>query len=344
MTPELHRARVHLKAPWSDEQTRALMEALPRLKRRRDTRRGIVTGTATALVVLLLVLVVPHHTHVPPAIAAQAPTPSWSMLSMTKETQLAPPRVSADRVVVQLERGIAHFAIEPRPDEPRRVLRIELQQVAIEVMAAEFTVDNRGARVFVSVEHGIALVKWDGGSAQLAAGHSALYPPVAPVPVAPVVVAPVVAAPTRAAIAKHRVHAQPVVAIAPTPETTPQVDEVEQLLGRADVARLAHQPFDAIAPLQRVLQHHGDDPRASLAAFMLGRVLLDELGRPREAAEAFAEAQRHGTLVAEALAREVEALARSGQHDLARRRAQAYVTRYPDGQRIVLVRKLGGLD
>jgi hypothetical protein len=52
------------------------------------------------------------------------------------------------------------------------------------------------------------------------------------------------------------------------------------------------------------------DPRAPLAAFTLGRVLLRELARPREAAAAFAQARAlapRGPFVEDALAREVEA-------------------------------------
>jgi len=50
------------------------------------------------------------------------------------------------------------------------------------------------------------------------------------------------------------------------------------------------------------------------AAFTLGRVLLDELGRPSEAVDAFPLARSSGGPLAEdALAREVEALSRAGE-------------------------------
>ncbi|EFX60120.1 hypothetical protein DAPPUDRAFT_125457, partial [Daphnia pulex] len=84
-----------------------------------------------------------------------------------------------------------------------------------------------------------------------------------------------------------------------------------QLLLLADVARLSHHATEAVPPLQKLLLAHASDPRAPLAAFTLGRVLLDELGRPREAAESFQHAQQldpTGPLAQDALARECATL------------------------------------
>src|SRR4029079_1454516 len=69
-------------------------------------------------------------------------------------------------------------------------------------------------------------------------------------------------------------------------------DTPEDLLLEADVARLGGRPDRAVAPLQRVIADHPFDPRAPLAAFTLGRTLLEQPGRPREAARAFATARR----------------------------------------------------
>ncbi|MEO7092617.1 MAG: hypothetical protein ABI175_05150, partial [Polyangiales bacterium] len=89
------------------------------------------------------------------------------------------------------------------------------------------------------------------------------------------------------------------------------------------------------------------DPRAPLAAFTLGRVLLEELGQPGQAAEAFAKARAlggAGPLAEDALAREVEAWWRAGATDKAHERAEEYVKVYPKGLRIRSVRKYGGLE
>ncbi len=121
----------------------------------------------------------------------------------------------------------------------------------------------------------------------------------------------------------------------------------EALLLYADVARLSRHPADAVAPLRTLVARHAQDPRAPLAAFTLGRVLLDHLGRPREAAAAFAQAQTldpEGALAEDALAREVEAWSRADDIPRARERARAYLERYPGGSRVRSVRRFGELE
>jgi len=122
-------------------------------------------------------------------------------------------------------------------------------------------------------------------------------------------------------------------------------DDTADLLLAADAARLSGHPAEAVPYLERVLRGHAHDPRAGLAAFTLGRVLLDELGRPSEAVEAFARARSSGGPLAEdALAREVEAASRAG--DLARTRELAllYQRLYPNGRRSRAVATFGKVD
>src|SRR5262249_7654927 len=124
-------------------------------------------------------------------------------------------------------------------------------------------------------------------------------------------------------------------------------DRAEDLLVVADVMRLSHHPEEAVAPLRKVIAEHASDPRAPLAAFTLGRVLLDEPARPREAADAFADCQRlapDGALAEDALAREVEAWSSAGDAVAAKLLAERYVRKYPDGHKLRSVRKLGGLE
>ena len=119
------------------------------------------------------------------------------------------------------------------------------------------------------------------------------------------------------------------------------------LLLLADVARLSHHPAAAVSSLRQLLDGHGDDPRAPLAAFTLGRVLLDDLGQPREAAESFRKTQAldgDGPMAQDALAREVEAWSRAGDRTRCRERADEYIRRYPSGRRLQAVRHYAGLD
>jgi len=122
-------------------------------------------------------------------------------------------------------------------------------------------------------------------------------------------------------------------------------DDTADLLLAADAARLSGHPAEAVPYLERVLRGHGRDPRTGLAAFTLGRVLLDELGRPSEAVDAFALARSSGGPLAEdALAREVEALARAGDVTRSRELALLYRRLYPNGRRAKAVSRFGGLD
>jgi transmembrane sensor len=117
----------------------------------------------------------------------------------------------------------------------------------------------------------------------------------------------------------------------------------EELMLAADAARLSQHPEQAVGFLRRVTTEHAGDSRAPLSAFTLGRVLLSQLSRPGEAAEAFALARRlrpNGTLAEDALAREAEARAAAGSGGQARTLAQQYVTRYPQGKHLPTMQRL----
>lgn len=124
-------------------------------------------------------------------------------------------------------------------------------------------------------------------------------------------------------------------------------DDVETLMAAADCARLSGHPGEALAYLHRASEVGAHDARAPMVAFTLGRVLLAQLDRPREAAEEFARARAlspSGSLASDALAREVEAWSRAGEPARARERAEEYVRLYPEGVRAAAVRRLGGLE
>jgi transmembrane sensor len=119
------------------------------------------------------------------------------------------------------------------------------------------------------------------------------------------------------------------------------------LMDAADAARLSDHPEVSVGYLRRVLREHARSPVAPLAGFTLGRVLLERLGQPSEAAEAFALARSiapQGSLAQDALAREVEAWSKAGNSHEAYERAQLYVQLYPSGRRLRAVRLYGGLE
>lgn len=119
------------------------------------------------------------------------------------------------------------------------------------------------------------------------------------------------------------------------------------LMDAADAARLSGHAEASVSYLRRVLGDHARSPVAPLAGFTLGRVLLERLGQPSEAAEAFALARSsapNGSLAQDALAREVEAWSKAGKSHEAYQRAQLYVQTYPNGRRLRAVRLYGGLE
>jgi transmembrane sensor len=129
------------------------------------------------------------------------------------------------------------------------------------------------------------------------------------------------------------------------PEAEPGT--VDELLLAADAARLSGHPAAALPFLERVVREHAQDARASLAAFTLGGVLMQQLDRPREAQAAYAQARAlalHASLAQDALARQVEAAQRAGDAAQARALAREYLSRYPTGRRVHAVRRFAGLD
>ena len=124
-------------------------------------------------------------------------------------------------------------------------------------------------------------------------------------------------------------------------------DEPAALMDAADAARLSGHPQNAVRYLQGVVERHAGSPVAPLAAFTLGRVYLDQLGQPDQAAQSFERARKlapNGSLAQDALAREVEALSKGGNAQKAYQRAQDYLRSYPNGRRVRAVQLYGGLE
>jgi tetratricopeptide (TPR) repeat protein len=123
-------------------------------------------------------------------------------------------------------------------------------------------------------------------------------------------------------------------------------DDVEELLLAADVARRSSHFAEALPYYDRVIQSHAADPRAGLAALTQGRIALHRLGKPRDAAAAFAQARAltlPDALVEEAMLGEITAWRRAGEIDKARAVAAAYVQRYPRSPSAENLRRLGDL-
>jgi transmembrane sensor len=360
-------ARVHVE--WSEDRARAVERSMFARKRRRTQIKGTLAVLGAVLVVLgfglawkRLHVEKPVPQAVNPAVG-EGETITFADGSVAapldKTSLLKSKEVTASKIDVELVKGSAHFEVSKNP---ARVFRVEAGNITVEVLGTGFTVERLGDGARVAVEHGRVKVQWGAGSTILGDGQGSTFPPAAPttsttvtaigtdVPPAPSVVAPVASAASKAtwkALAHDGEFDKAYAALKIEGGAKAVHDDAGELLLAADVARLSHHPADAVVHLRRVVSAHSGDPRAPLAAFTLGRVLLEELGQPGQAAEAFAKARAlggAGPLAEDALAREVEAWWRAGSTDKAHERAEEYVKAYPKGLRIRSVRKYGGLE
>jgi transmembrane sensor len=251
---------------------------------------------------------------------------------------------SAELVSSTVVSGSARFDVVPNHS---RTFEVHAGDVTVRVLGTAFVVERSGNGAHVTVERGRVRVSWPGGEAELGVGEGGEFPPsIVGVPeteasAVPVEALPVVAPQPWRDFARRGQYAQAFAALRRTPndvEDTPQ-----DLLLSADVARLSGHPAQAVAPLRKVTARYPKDPRAPVAAFTLGRVLLDDLGRASDAAVAFGQAERlwpSGPLAGDAQARQAEALKRSGQMAQARAVAEKYLAARPSGRHAASLRAM----
>jgi transmembrane sensor len=275
------------------------------------------------------------------------------------EAQVSVIEAGPERIITSVERGQIHAEVAPRPS---RIFRVVAGQVVVEALGTAFTVERLDERVGVSVRHGRVRVTWLTGSGELGAGEANWFPPIdenrardeprAAGTEAPVVdAAPAAGSPPAATRTPSwkmlALEGRNREAYALLRDQRRNVRDADDLLLAADVARLSGHPADAVPFLERSIKESGGGPKAAMAAFALGRVLMTSLGSPERAALEFAEARSRaqgGSLGEDALAREVEAWAQAGSATRARERAQEYLRLYPRGQRLRAVRTFGGLE
>ena len=363
LAQHLDASRDRLEPRWDDAREAHVQAGLPHRARLHRRRRVAAAVVAVALVGVVAALAVPRTSQVRVEPIADA---RFEVVEQSKT-----------REAYRVERGAVWFDVKPG-----RAVRVDAEEVEVEVLGTRFLVERVDARVHIVVDHGVVRAKWKGQLSTVNGGEEAWFPPrekalkaVEPALPPPVEVAepveepappePVVAptpAPKNPRLLKPRtaemipsVSAQTWKELAQAGEferaweemqkATPPRDEPAELLLAADVARLSRHPDQALAPLHRIIEQHRTDPRAPLAAFTLGRVLLDDLGRPREAAAAFERVRILAPdmpLAEDAFARQIEALFRA-QAPEARQLAEAFEKKYPTSARLRAVRHFGGL-
>jgi transmembrane sensor len=370
-------ASAHADPAWTPEREARIRAGVGRgLERKRRSRVGLVVALGACTLLLGFELGRLGGKPVASARAAASEQPVASLLQLpdgstvtarSRDAHVETVAVSPEAVSLRLETGAARFSVTPNPKRPFRVVA---RDVTVTVLGTIFSVTLEPSGVRVGVERGRVRVDsahesrilevGDARSFASAPAHAEVRPPqpepeadadseLAAEPLPPVEeppARPAAAPPSWRALAKEQNYSAAFARL--TAEGPNAVRDIpDDLLLAADVARLGGRPDRAVAPLQRVIADHPFDPRAPLAAFTLGRTLLEQLGRPRDAAQAFATARRldrGGALTQDALAREVESWAGAGDDERAHARALEYVKLYPHGRRIAAVRRLGGLD
>jgi transmembrane sensor len=346
---------------WSATRTEDNLAMTFRRLERRRRMRGVGLGVAVVGALALVAGLAVRR----PTTVATGPGPAAPVRADARRLQLddgslvmlADPRArlvvgpaSDARVELTLEEGRGSFEV---PARGAREVIVKVARFEVVILAAKFDLNPEpmGDRLKVSVTEGRVDVRWPGGSVEVSAGETAsLPPPPDEAPHAPQIEPPPANAPAaqrsrfRAEVARRDY-----VAAFRSLERAPTLADhsSEDLMLAADAARLSGHPAAAVPYLRRLVRAFPNDVRAPVAAFTLGRVLLAELARPADAADAFALAHRlapTGPLAADALAREVEAAAQAGDRARARRLAERYLAEHPGGPGASAVRRAGGLE
>jgi transmembrane sensor len=364
---QLERVREHVIPELGQGDVERLVAVAARKRERRRIRRslgvGLAIGAVSASVLWLLVRMAAFGggpaalvasgqriDATPAAGSAAAPVQSsapraartWALSDQSRATALNPATdvvVEEDapqRALVRLERGRARFEVARRPE---RTFRVRAGSVTVSVIGTVFDVEVVADRIGVTVEQGAVEVAWGVGQKRLVAGEQGWFPPL--------VLSGSDAAPANGAPAATGAPASVVERSEPAVAVQAGPTSARELLAESDAARTRGEPARGAELLRRILREYPDDARAPLAAFTLGRLLLNELGKPREAALAFHELQRRaprGKFAEDALAREVEAWKQASEPARARGAAEAYLERYPAGRHLRRVKALAGLE
>ncbi len=265
-----------------------------------------------------------------------------------RASRVAVSESSAERVVVVVDAGRATFRVKHRPE---RAFLVKVGDVLIEDVGTVFRVERGAEQVTLHVEEGKVRVTWQSQARELQAGAQGTFPlgpaaqPSEKDQVSGAAPAgepkPASEAGWRAAAREGR-YAQAFELLEKDGFGSVREDPSDLLMA-ADVARLSGHPAEAVAPLRKLVRRHHGDPRGPAAAFTLGSVLLRDLGRPAEAAQAFAQAEQlapGGNLAEDALARATEAWLRAGDRARAEATFARYSSSHPGGRHLAHLKQL----
>jgi transmembrane sensor len=329
-----------------------------RIRARTRKRRAVLSVGAALMVAASIILAFGLHgraklTASPPVAARDAEVTRFADGSTARvvdsEGELTVQQATDTTIEVVLGSGVAEFEVTPNP---ARSFIVQAGDVAVRVIGTRFRVERSGGRTRVAVERGQVEVGWPDGRARLVAGESRWFPPPAEPtkhqgtePEAPPVPPESSSsAPERERFLSHARRGEYQAAYALLAENPDAVgSSPEDLMLAADAARLSGHPEQATSYLRRLTREHARDSRAPLAAFTLGRILMSQLSRPAQAADAFALARRlqpEGALSEDALAREAEAAFLAGDRARSASLTKQYAAHYPNGRHLSAMQKM----
>jgi TolA-binding protein len=352
---------------WSRERTAHLPHEVLQHCRRRAMRRALVSASVLSVVGATTLLFWSART--PDLAGKSLATVTTAQASYTFKVARAAPltvktvtfkdgsraelagsvsRISVQRDVkehvdLRLLAGHARFEVVKNP---KRTFDVRSGAVRVHVIGTSFSVARVSEQTRVTVDRGRVEVYWNGGKAELAAGESGVFPPGGAAlegEGAPAANKRVQRGPEWRSLAQKGEYKNAYSALNDSPDSVREVPE--ELMLAADVARLSGNPARAVPYLKTVSERFARDPRAPLAAFTLGRVLLDSTGNATSAAAAFRRARTlspRGPLALDAWSREVESLRRAGRSADASALAQKYLEEYPNGRHASALRGVAG--
>lgn len=275
-----------------------------------------------------------------------------SSITLGAGSRVAPRVNEHGTFALELERGVARFEVTPGGD---RRWSVRAEDVLVEVVGTGFSVERRdGGFVRVAVWHGRVRVVAPSrfhGERFLGAGEELTLPGAdsrssedahADAGASPVAghAAPSAAvphttssaeAPRPRAPAAVRSEDRPRVLPAPV---LPLAFDAAETMALADAARRAGRIDEAAALYERVAEEPSSGARAGLAALIRARLELHSRGRADDALVWTDRARAlglSGALEESWLVLRVDSMARAGMHERARREAQRYVERFPEG-------------
>jgi transmembrane sensor len=354
-------AAERVEPSWDDERAERNLARIHRRRRVRARALGVSVLLSACAAAAFVLWALPER----PLVVAGAPPTSLTSTAIRSATttfsdgslarvgeggELSVTSASPARIESRLVRGAAEFEVAKRAE---RDFIVVAGSVRVRVVGTRFRIELVGERTRVSVSEGKVEVQHGTALTSLEAGESRFYPSAPDAPRADGTRAPA-AEPSAAAgpavasrarfleLARGGEYRAAYQVMSQSPFVVGS--SAEELMLAADAARLSNHPEQALGYLRRVTREHASDSRAPLAAFTMGRVLLSQLSRPAQAAEAFALARRlqpSGGLSEDALAREAEASATAGAGARAASLARQYLERYPAGKHRRTMLRLG---